>query len=177
MPAEIEAYEQALHSALGELQRVRASEEARLAVRVDESTRRFSQQLEMLQQQYLAEVEKLKRQTVEELHKQRALCEATLASRMRVLQGELRHERPAGMLPPPHMALPRSPRAAGTTQLGAAAAGLRAPPSPSPLSLRQDIPGRPTPGVRMRSAPNSRWPPDTPGGNTPKATPAGAGYW
>lgn len=53
---EIEAYEQALQSALAELRRVRGVEEARLAGRVEDATRRFEQQLAGLQQQYLAEV-------------------------------------------------------------------------------------------------------------------------
>ncbi|PNW71393.1 hypothetical protein CHLRE_16g652450v5 [Chlamydomonas reinhardtii] len=132
---EIEAYEQALQSALAELRRVRGVEEARLAGRVEDATRRFEQQLAGLQQQYLAEVEKLKRQAVSELHKQRAASEAAIAARVRALQGQLRHERPAGL----------------GLDVGVGGGGAHSPrlitaeygSSPS---------GRPSPGMRMRSA-------------------------
>ncbi|EFJ46636.1 hypothetical protein VOLCADRAFT_105389 [Volvox carteri f. nagariensis] len=87
---EIEACERALHGALAELRRVREAEESRLATRVAEAARRFQQQMEALQQQYLLDVEKLKRHTLAELNKQRAISEAAIAARMRALQAELR---------------------------------------------------------------------------------------
>ncbi|KAG2451898.1 hypothetical protein HYH02_003673 [Chlamydomonas schloesseri] len=134
---EIEAYEQALQSALAELRRVRGVEEARLAGRVEDATRRFEQQLAGLQQQYLAEVEKLKRQTVSELHKQRAASEAAIAARVRTLQGQLRHERPTSSLMNPDV---------GT-------GGGGGPQSPRLITGEYGSPsGRPSPGMRMRSA-------------------------
>ncbi|KAG2441659.1 hypothetical protein HXX76_003277 [Chlamydomonas incerta] len=140
---EIEAYEQALQAALAELRRVRGVEEARLAGRVEDATRRFEQQLTGLQQQYLAEVEKLKRQTVSELHKQRAASEAAIAARVRALQGQLRHERPSSL---------RLDMGMGDGG-GGSGGGGGGPQSPRLITGDNGSPsGRPSPGMRMRSA-------------------------
>ncbi|KAG2485291.1 hypothetical protein HYH03_015966 [Edaphochlamys debaryana] len=164
---EIEAFTQSLQGAIAELARVRSVEEGRLASKVEEATLRFDQQLAVLQQQFLQEVSKLKRQTVRELNQQRAQSEAAIAARVRLLQGQLRHDRPKG--------IPSAVGAVGYNGGGGLGGGgggsggsadseggleawFGSSPGrrPPPPGMSFDSPSRPSPGMRLRSSPGAR---------------------